>query len=80
MDSSVTVVTVSALAVESVEVDEPQLVVEFCTSSGCMSFNLMSWDLETEEERWYSTSSLSELNLTTQRKNLPDVSLNTLKC
>ena len=40
----------------------------------------MSCERLTLADRWYSTSSLSELNFTTQRKNLPLASRSTLKC
>jgi len=50
------------------------------TSSGIISRNLTSCERETDAVRWYSTSSLRLLNLTTHRKNLPCASLNTLKC
>lgn len=38
------------------------------------------WLRETEVVRWYSTSSLRELNFTTQRKYFPAPSRRTLKC
>lgn len=50
------------------------------TSSGTMSRNLTSCERDTEAVRWYSTSSFRLLNLTTQRKNFPWASRNTLKC
>lgn len=45
-----------------------------------MSFKYIVCDLLTDAALWYSTSWLSELNLTTQRKYLPAPSLRTLKC
>lgn len=53
-----------------------------CTklSSGTMSRSLTSCERDTEAVRWYSTSSLRELNLTTHKKNLPWLSRRTLKC
>ena len=45
-----------------------------------MSRSRISCDRLTEWFLWYVTSSLRELNLTTQRKNLPCVSRSTLKC
>lgn len=50
------------------------------TSSGIISRNLTSCDRDTLAVRWYSTSSLRELNFTTQRKNLLWASRRTLKC
>ena len=45
-----------------------------------MSRSRISCERLTEWFLWYVTSSLRELNLTTQRKNLPCVSRSTLKC
>lgn len=45
-----------------------------------MSRNLTSWERETDAVLWYSTNSFRLLNLTTQRKNFPCASRNTLKC
>lgn len=49
-------------------------------TSGSRSRNLTSCERDTLEVLWYSTNSLRELNLTTQRKNFPAASLRTLKC
>lgn len=54
--------------------------VSIRTSSGIMSLSLTSCERDTLAVRWYSTNSLSELNFTTHRKNLPCASRNTLKC
>lgn len=56
------------------------LNIKLITSSVTMSLNLTSCERETEAVRWYSTSSLRELNFTTHKKNLPCASRNTLKC
>lgn len=56
------------------------ICISFFTSSGTISRSLTSCERETDAVRWYSTSSLRLLNLTTHKKNLPCASLNTLKC